>query len=116
MRLPAERCACCDRSLDQTGGVRIVAHVRCGTRLLSAETKVADLHRPCQLRCVGDVTIEIWGDILSDEAIRRVEQAIATGKRAWFCLSCSHLESRAGADCLMDDGTILHAPAGNPPS
>ena len=114
-RLPAERCAICDCPLSETGGVRIVAHQKAGVILADANRTLGELIVPCHVRSVGDVVVVTWGDCWTDDAIHRVEIAIAAGLRPWLCQSCGGLQSRAGADWLRDNGQIVHAPAGVDP-
>lgn len=112
-RLPADRCAVCDRPL--TTGVRIVAHRSIGVILPDATRTLGELIVPCHVRKVRNVIVVIWGDCWTEDAVRRVENAVTAGSRPWLCQSCAGLRSRAGADWLRDTGHIVHAPGGVSP-
>lgn len=113
-RLPADRCAVCD--LPISTGVRIVAHQKVGVILTDATRTLVELIAPCWVRKVGDVIVVTWGNVWSNDAIRRVETAVTAGSRPWLCQVCAGLQSRAGADWLRGNGQIVHAPAGVDPT
>jgi len=115
-RLPADRCAICDRPLSETGGVRIIAHQNVGVILADATRTLDELILPCHVRKVNGSFVVTWGGCWTDDAIRRVEIAVAAESRPWLCQPCAGLRTRAGADWLRGDGQIVHAPAGVEPS
>ena len=115
-RLPADHCSICDRPL--TIGVRLIASHRIGVVLVPQDTRLIELHQPCQVSPIEnrELALVVWGDIWTGDAIQRAISVANLGQRPWFCQACGRLDSRAGATWLRPDGSMPHAPSGIPPS
>lgn len=120
--LPTDACARCERTLDQTGGSRVVMprfwsenEITEAGGAFKAAAEMHDGKRPVE---VVETAPSDW----TQEDLDRVEEnslrANIEGRRPWLCQSCTHRlcrecgEPLAGAPCadvIHDDGSIWHS-------
>lgn len=117
--LPATRCVCCERSLEEFGGKRITAQKFRGYALLD-EPRVRGKNDPeyKNIKIDGSpIYLCIWGEIWHPEAIQKAIDTIKDGQKPWFCQACGKrlcsvcgypVNRPMGSDILMDDGSNPH--------
>ena len=121
-RLPGPTCVMCSRSLDETGGRRIVATNNVGVSLRSIQSRLESIHHPARtIRLEGrwrDVVVVMWGDVWDGEVAERVRQQAQENFRPWMCQSCigaaicprclACMWPIPGADIVENDGKTKH--------
>jgi len=126
VRLPAESCAVCDKTLEEVGGSRVAACMWFGVGLVAA----GKLKRPPgdsaggPIRLDEDLAVVFGGSVWDDEPRARAVAAFRAGRRPWLCQGCARkvcetcgapLPFMPGTDVLDDDGRRWHhmiAPGG----
>lgn len=123
-RKPAERCAVCNSTLEETGGKRLIATPTNVISLCTIQTTLGSVrHSARTIRLTDnyrDVIVVISGEALwTDEVAERIRVVSQEGLRPWFCQRCvdhqicklcsTPLSRVPVADYLEDDGRTLHA-------
>jgi len=123
-RKPAPCCVVCNRTLEETGGKRLVSTPSHTISIGSADTPIGAYKHPSRtLRLEDnyrDVVVAIHGErICTDEIVERVRVACQAGQRPWFCQGCAQrnickvcgapLRRVPGADHMEDDGNVVHS-------
>ncbi len=122
MRLPAERCAICEKTLEETGGMRIVAQKFRGVGLSDKYQGGGNPDYPRQSVSLEDGSgtyLLVWGEKSkwTDAAIERARRAYLAGQRPWMCQRCaerkcsqcgSPINYPMGSDVLYDSGCSSH--------
>jgi len=96
--LPADSCLICGKSLNATGGSRLIEqHVR-GTALINSQPGDEDSSKWMPLEDGSDNYVVVWGDeqFVTDEVLQRARDTYLAGKQPWFCQTCGH---RACPEC-----------------
>ncbi len=116
---PSARCVCCERSLEDFGGERIVAQQPRGYVLLD-EPRVSWKNDPQYNNIKVDESpryLCVWGEIWHLKAIQDAIDSINDGQQPWFCQACGKrlcsicgypVNRPMGSDILMADGSALH--------
>jgi hypothetical protein len=123
---PAATCAICARPLTDTGGKRVVCCASCGIRRRTIQATLGEFDpRSYPARVLRltdnyrDVIVWLTGSMWTDEAANRAATSFQRGEQAWVCQRCAGwsvcatcgapLSKTPAADCVSDDGTVLHA-------
>jgi len=123
-RLPAERCAICEKSLAEIGGKRIVSQKLRGVCLSDRYQGGGNKDFPRQsfkLYDDQDIYMQVWGEkeLWTPAAIRRAQDAYLNGMRPWMCQLCGQrqcsvcgqpINMAVGSDILFDNGCGTHVP------
>lgn len=124
-RKPYSRCAVCNRTLEETGGKRLVSTHTFSVSVCNPQTPIGNLRHPARtIRLDGvfrDVIVAMFGPRLwTDESVTHIREAIQEGFRPWFCQRCaerdlcptcgSPMTTVPGANHMEDDGRVWHQP------
>jgi len=119
-KLPAERCVICSRTLEEVGGLRIVAQDYRGYAFSDKPERGGQKDIPRQSFKVSEVDkrfIVFWGKMWNCESITRAIDELKSGKRPWFCQICgvractecgAPIRLAMGSEILHDNGSIGH--------
>ena len=125
-RKPAARCVVCEKTIDEIGGVRLVATHRHSIILCTPDVPLGSIRHPARtIRLTGnhrDVIFSMFGEaIWTDEVVERIVEVGMAGLRPWFCQVCAdiHLCRVCGSpltrvptsDYLEDNGRSIHSPS-----
>ena len=117
---PAERCAICRRTLEQVGGMRLIANKLRGICLSPEFKGGGNADYPYQSVKLDDsVYLLVWGekDKWTPEAIERAKTEYLNGRRPWMCQVCGErncsecgapINLPMGSDVLYDSGCSSH--------
>ena len=120
-RLPASRCAGCERTIGEALGKRIIHSLAAGV-LRVPETRdigvIRDRGRAIRLSGrFSQLFVILWGCCWTDQAISRAVDEANAGQISWLCQHCAGLvcgtcgwvaRMPMGVDVVHDDGSIGH--------
>lgn len=120
--LPSDRCVLCGKTLEETGGRRLVANKLRGICLSNKFKGGGDADYPYQSVKLDDsevVYLLVWGEKekWTLEAIARAKSEYLNGRRPWFCQVCGErtcsecgapINLPMGSDVLSDNGCSSH--------
>ena len=119
-RMPGQTCVLCERSLEETGGVRLIWAGSFGVSLCTIQNSLREIRHPARTIRLAenhrDVVVVLFGN-WKDNAIERARQVAQSGFRPWFCQRCVHKAiclkcdrpmRPAAVDMLNDAGRTSH--------
>jgi len=120
---PADRCVFCDKTLLETGGMRLACQGLRGVCLSGEYRGGGNKDYPYQsfkLSNDPEIYLVVWGEKSkwTELAIAKAKNEYLNGKRPWFCQVCgerkcgqcnSPINYPMGSDILNDDGCTSHA-------
>lgn len=95
---PAANCLICGKSLQETGGSRLIEQSVRGTALINSQPGKEDTSLWMPLEDGSDNYVVVWGDgeFASDDVLQRARETYLAGQQPWFCQNCGH---RACPEC-----------------
>jgi len=92
-RPPADRCVICEKTIEETGGRRIIAQHSRGVKLGKRYEGGGNPERPhksIKLYPESDTYVVVWGEkeFWTDARIKRAIQDYQDGRHPWFCQVC----------------------------
>jgi len=97
-RRPAGSCLICRKSLDETGGSRLIEQHARGTALINSKPADEETSKWLPLGDGSDNYVVVWGGghFTSDDVLQRARESYLAGEQPWFCQLCGH---RACPEC-----------------
>lgn len=120
---PADTCVFCDKTLEQTGGMRLASQNFRGVSLSEKYRGGGNKDRPYQsfkLSNDPEIYLMVWGEKSkwTELAIKKAKNEYLNGKRPWFCQVCgartcsrcgTPINYPMGSEILYDNGCSSHA-------
>ena len=120
---PARTCMVCEKTIQETGGRKMVAQPLRGTNVFDRAITggFENFHSCTGLLEDRELYLVIWGEeeFLSDDVISRIKADYLEGRRPWFCQVCGSrlchlcgevLPRPVASDYIFDDGGVVHCP------
>ena len=115
LKLPAEECVLCGKTLDKVGGKRITSTQVLGVTHLDEPRQGGEYRNHSLGSDLGYVIT--WGDGWNVDAVARAVDAYQAGLRPWMCQICARracgicgapMALPMAAEILHDDGDVRH--------
>lgn len=121
-RLPAKTCIFCNKTIEEVGGMRIVAQKIRGVKLSNRYIGGGDKnfpHKSIKLSYSPDIYMVFWGkpEKWNQKAVKSAKDAYQKGFQPWYCQICGERKCKVcgspinypmGSDIVDDKGCISH--------
>jgi len=123
-RLPATRCVMCEKTIEQVGGMRIVAHIHIGIGLSNQYKGGGNPDYPYQSFQLNEdktLFLTVWGEEekWTVTAIENAKKDFQNNLQPWICQVCANRKCHTcgkpinypvGSDIVKQNGCITHIP------